>query len=340
MNLLPGEDTRLWPNGPDQRSKVFCLHELPPPSSSQALTTPFAPLDSDRDGWPHRLKHWDPRIFQIAALILLLTIGLVWFRLDVRLVSAMLILASALATQFVASKLWSLPRFDPRSALISGLSLCLLLRSNSVAVAIAAAVAAILSKFLLRWNGKHIFNPTNFALVLMMLLTGGRVWVSPGQWGDIAFFSFLVLCVGACVVNRASRSDVTIAFLVGWLVILFGRSLWLGEPLSIPAHRLRNGALLVFAFFMISDPRTTPNSRAGRVLFACLVALGAGYVQFKLFRTNGLLWSLAACSPLVPVIDRVLPGNRYQWNPPHVFPGPEIKPHNARLPHYEPNLAY
>ena len=52
---------------------------------------------------------------------------------------------------------------------------------------------------------------------------------------------------------------------------------------------------------------------AGRVLFATLVALGAYAVQFKLFRTNGLLWSLAVCSLLVPLIDRVLPGSRYQW---------------------------
>ena len=51
---------------------------------------------------------------------------------------------------------------------------------------------------------------------------------------------------------------------------------------------------------MISDPKTTPDSRAGRIVFAALVALGAAYVQFKLFRTNGLLWSLAGCSFLRP----------------------------------------
>ena len=89
---------------------------------------------------------------------------------------------------------------------------------------------------------------------------------------------------------------------------LFGRSLYLGEPLTIPLHRLESGALLLFTFFMISDPKTTPDSRAGRVLFAALVAFGAWYVQFRLFRTNGLLWSLAACSTIVPLIDRLLPG--------------------------------
>ena len=92
-----------------------------------------------------------------------------------------------------------------------------------------------------------------------------------------------------------------------------GAALWLGEPLAIPLHRLENGALLLFSFLMISDPKTTPDSRAGRILFAALVACGAWYVQFRLFRTNGLIWSLVVCSCVVPLIDRVLPGQRYHW---------------------------
>ena len=104
-------------------------------------------------------------------------------------------------------------------------------------------------------------------------------------------------CLGGLVVTRAARADVTLrvhrSSTPPWSA---GRSYWLGEPLAIPLHRLESGALLLFAFFMISDPKTTPDSRAGRLLFAALVAAGAWYVQFRLFRTNGLLWSLAACS--------------------------------------------
>jgi len=49
---------------------------------------------------------------------------------------------------------------------------------------------------------------------------------------------------------------------------------------------------------------------------AALVASGAAFVQFKLFRTNGLLWSLAAGSLAVPLIDGLLPGGPYQWRRP------------------------
>jgi hypothetical protein len=139
------------------------------------------------------------------------------------------------------------------------------------------------------------------------------VWVSPGQWGSAALFGLLMACVGMVVVNRAARSDVTFAFIACYGTLLFGRSLYLGEPLTIPFHRLQSGALLLFTFFMISDPRTTPNTRVGRLLFASIVACGAWYVQFRMFRTNGLLWSLAACALLTPVIDWIFPGQRYEW---------------------------
>jgi len=176
----------------------------------------------------------------------------------------------------------------------------------------AAAIVTIASKFLVRVNGKHVFNPTNGGIVAMLLLSD-QVWVSPGQWGAVAFFAFLMACAGSLVVNRAARSDVTYAFIGCYCALVFGRSLYLGEPFAIPLHRLESGAVLLFTFFMISDPKTTPDSRAGRVLFAAVVAFVAWYIQFRLFRTNGLLWSLAACSALVPIVDRVLPGARYAW---------------------------
>jgi enediyne biosynthesis protein E5 len=286
----------------------------------------------------------DPRLYQIATLASLLGYGLFRLDFDITLIQAGSMLGTALLTQFACTRVWRLPAapkapagaergrgvpasdgvggsggakppgvFDPRSALISGLSLCLLLRSNSSLLAIAAAMVTIGSKFVIRINGKHLFNPTNIGVVSMVFATG-LVWVSPGQWGNVAFFAFLMACLGGLVVNRAARSDVTLAFIGFYMALVFGRSLWLGEPMAMPLHRLQSGALLLFTFFMISDPRTTPNSRAGRIVFALLVACGAWYVQFRMFRTNGLLWSLAFFSTFVPFIDRLLPGPRYEWS--------------------------
>jgi Na+-transporting NADH:ubiquinone oxidoreductase subunit NqrB len=193
------------------------------------------------------------------------------------------------------------------------------LRTDALFVAAAAAMMAIGSKFVLRVGRKHLFNPTNGAIVALLAMSGVlpaldlSIWVSPGQWGNAAFFLLLMGCLGTVVVTRAARADVTFAFLASWTALLFYRAWALGDPIAIPLHRLQNGALLLFAFFMISDPKTTPDSRPGRVLFAVLVAGGAYYVQFALFHTNALLWSLAGCSVLVPLIDWLLPGARYTW---------------------------
>jgi hypothetical protein len=245
-------------------------------------------------------------------LAALLVYGVLRLDFEVRPATAVALLGSVLLTQYAGTRLFRLPAFDPKSALISGLSLCLLLRSNSLALAVLAAVVTIGSKFLLRVRGKHVFNPTNFGIVAMIVATG-KIWVSPGQWGNAAFLAFLFACLGGLVVNRAERSDVTYAFLGFYLALLFGRALWLGQPFAIPLHQLENGAFLLFTFFMISDPRTTPDSRAGRILFAGLVALVAGTITFVLYRTNGLLFALALCSPLVPLIDLLLPGARHAW---------------------------
>jgi Na+-translocating ferredoxin:NAD+ oxidoreductase RnfD subunit len=147
-------------------------------------------------------------------------------------------------------------------------------------------------------------------------MTSGLGWISPGQWGQTAWLGFLIACLGSLVVTRAVRADVTLSFLGFYLGLLILRALWLGDPLTIPLHQIESGTLLIFSFFMITDPKTTPDSRPGRLLFTFLVAVAALYVQFVLFRPHGPLCGLLVCSLLVPVIDRYLHGSRYDWSRP------------------------
>lgn len=254
----------------------------------------------------------DPRCWQIGTLASLLVYGMARLEFEISLARALLVIGAALATQLAGSRLMSC-RFEWKSAAISSISLLLLLRTESHALHAAAAVIAVGSKFVIRAGEKHVFNPTNVAIVLMLLATE-RVWVSPGQWGSGAFFAFLMACAGGLVVNRAVRSDVTYAFLISYVVLVAGRALWLGDPLSIPFHKLQSGGLLLFAFFMISDPRTTPDHRLARIAFAIAVAVSGWYLQWRYFVPEGLLYALAAASIFVPLLDRVARGARYEWS--------------------------
>jgi Na+-transporting NADH:ubiquinone oxidoreductase subunit NqrB len=260
----------------------------------------------------------DPRWYQILSLSCFLAVGLFFLGFDLSPRQVVVTIGSALFTQVICNHVARLPKFEVKSGLISALSLCLLLRTEALWVAAFCSAVAISSKFIFRVGGKHLFNPTNLALVVALLFLQPHAWVSSGQWGAVGFRAFLFLCLGMLVVTRARRLDVTAAFLLSYAGLLLSRSLWLNEPLAIPLHRLENGALLLFAFFMISDPKTTPDSRAGRIIFGILVAIGAAYVQFKLFRPNGLIYSLALFSLLCPLIDWLLPGQSYSWK----HPGP------------------
>lgn len=257
----------------------------------------------------------DPRYFQIVVLGSLLGFGIVMLDFGIHGYNALAIMATAQIVQWLGTKACGLPRFDPLSALITSLSLTLLLRTEFATLAALAAVIAIGSKFLIRVNGKHVFNPANFALVTMMLMSD-RVWVSGGQWGSAAIGALALACLGFLVLTRARRAETTVAFIAFYGLLVFGRALWLNDPITIPLHQVQSGALLIFAFFMISDPKTAPHAALGRVLFAALVASVAFCIQFIFYQPNGPILALIMCAPLVPLIDKFLHGNGYHWTQP------------------------
>jgi Na+-transporting NADH:ubiquinone oxidoreductase subunit NqrB len=226
------------------------------------------------------------------------------------------------------TRLTGAPAVGYLSPLITSLGLSLLLRTDAFWVGPFAAAVAISSKFVLRVRGKHVFNPANLGLAASFLLTT-HAWSSPSQWGESAGLLAWIAVLGLAVSHRSFRSDVSLVFLASWVALKAGRVLYLGQRPEVLLHQLNVGSLILFAFFMISDPKTTPDRRAARVLFAACVA-GLGFVlQHGFWWNNALVWSLCLLSPAVPLLDRLLPTARFQWPaerteecPPHAVPSP------------------
>jgi len=251
----------------------------------------------------------DPRNYQILALS-----GFIWFgvsqlgfQVDVDVACA--IVCTALLSQL----LLFLPRTlsgsffiqfvgQAKSALISSLSLVLLLRTDVVFVAMVTAVLAIASKRFICFKGSHFFNPSACALVLVTLLSS-QAYISPGQWGALGLAAFAVTGMGLLVVTRAQRLDVALAFLLSFAAIVLVRGWVLGDPNAIALHQLQSGALLLFTFFMITDPKTTPQNRAGRVVFGISVAAVAAVLQFSFYLAAAPIFALVVLAPLVPVFN-------------------------------------
>ncbi len=254
----------------------------------------------------------DARNYQIMVLFSMFCYGFFWLKFDLNISWIVGMWVTALGTQYLATKAWRLEKFEWKSAMISGLSLSILMRCPSLSISLALASFAVLSKFLFRVNGKHIFNPTNIALAVGILGTG-QVAVNPGQWGNGAVLAFFILCMGIFVASKACRADVSFAFLGTFAFTLSAYSMWAGLPLVEVFAKLRMGSLLIFTFFMISDPRTTPNAQVARLLFGAIVALLGIFLQIGHGVTSGLIVSLAVLSPFTPLLDRLFAGEKFEW---------------------------
>jgi Na+-transporting NADH:ubiquinone oxidoreductase subunit NqrB len=251
----------------------------------------------------------DARHLQIIALATLLSINFVMIDFGARMTASAFAVTASLVTQIVCSRLSNIP-LDLRSPLITGLSLSLLIRAEEPWLHALAGVIAIASKFLLRIDGRHIFNPAGLAIVVLLLCSSG-IWISPGQWGASIWFASLAGFLAIMVLHAARRTDIAIYFLVSHAALLCARAIWLGDPWVIPLHQLQNGSLLIFAFFMISDPRTSPSSSLGRFLFAFAVAALAHDLAFFMQMRPALYVALIALSPATFLIDKVLPAPRF-----------------------------
>lgn len=258
----------------------------------------------------------DARFFQIAFQAVLLAVGVLLRDFSLLPLQMALALAAACAAQALWLRVFGLRGVGYLSPLITGCGLSLLLRADSLWVHPLVAFLAISGKFLIRVRGKHVFNPANFGVGLALLMLPGT-WVSPGQWGNDLAIAVWLIALGATVAGRAGRNDAAWLFLGSFLTLILLRLLYLGHVPArigeILSHQALNGALLLFAFFMISDPMSLPNHPLARRLHVLLVALLAFAWQFLAYRPNGPLWALLLLAPLVPLWDALWPAQQHIW---------------------------
>jgi Na+-transporting NADH:ubiquinone oxidoreductase subunit NqrB len=260
----------------------------------------------------------DPRDYQILFLSLFLLLGVLARDFTVRFDAMLTVLAASLLTQALEDRIYARlhpemdRKFSLKSAWITGISLCLLLRSNSLLVMAMAGSVSILSKFIFRFRGKHFFNPSNFGIIAAISLTS-NAWVSPGQWGQDTWYAFLFLAAGGMVVRKVGRWDTTGAFLLAYGGLEAWRNSWLGWTWDVFLNRMASGALLLFAFFMITDPRAIPDNRRARIVWTVLVAILSYVLRNKFFMPTAILWALLILSPLTVLFDWIWPASRFTW---------------------------
>ncbi len=255
----------------------------------------------------------DARHYQVLFQLSFLLYGIFALDWELPLMRFNIVILACLGVQTLFILLKTKDWTGLKSALITAFSLCLMLAANSTWTFVLAAILAISSKFFLKINGKHIFNPANFGIMITLMITGDA-WISPGQWGSNALLLMLVGCTGLVVLLKVKRLDTAFAFLIAFLGLSFIRNiLYLGWPADFFWHQFSTGSLLLFSFFMITDPMSTPSSKKARIIWALLVGALTWYISTKLFVHTAPLWALFLLSPLVPVFDRFFKQEKFQW---------------------------
>ncbi|MEL4898238.1 RnfABCDGE type electron transport complex subunit D [Crocosphaera sp. Alani8] len=271
----------------------------------------------------------DDRDYQILFLSSFLGLGIITRDWSLKPELIVVVIISCLLTQLLLTSgmyflkqkqkfSWNLSLINPlfiaswRSALITALGLCLLLRANQATTMILAGSLAIASKFIFRVNQKHFFNPANFGIIAALTFTQDA-WVSPGQWGNDFWFLLLFLGAGAMILKRVGRWETSAVFLVVYTLLEAVRNFRLGWSWDVLSHHLMTGSLLLFALFMLTDPRSIPNHYLGRILWAIAIAILTFTLQYSLYISTSIFWALFCLSPLTIILDYYLHSFGFNW---------------------------
>ncbi len=241
----------------------------------------------------------DPRLHLAAVIVSLQVIGQIGFHFDLSIAQILLaigtcaVLEVAIAMRSQHVILW------PASATLTGNGVAFVLRVPGTVhgdwwslrgwwIYVGAAAVSLLSKHVIRWRGEHIFNPSNIGLVLCFLLLG-RTRAAPLDfwWGPMSAWLAVALAIivagGFLILRRLKLLRVAVGFWVTFAaataaLALAGHTMtarWHLGPISgvhLWLVLITSPEVLVFLFFMITDPKTAPRSPTARLVYA--VALG------------------------------------------------------------------
>lgn len=159
------------------------------------------------------------------------------------------------------------------SAYISGISVGILIRSPEFWPYALTAAISITSKYVIRWNGRHLWNPSNFAICAVLLLVPEYVAALSIQWGNDVRPMIIVWVLGALITWRVRKIHITLAYVASFVLLSYVRSLITGHAFLAEVSPITGPMYQLFIFFMVTDPKTTVRSTRGQIIVVVLVAI-------------------------------------------------------------------
>ena len=266
-------------------------------------------------------RHFDKRYLAPVLVTIVLVVGQLsfgflesWWRTGFAILTSIAI--EMLLGRMIAGK-W--PHLA--SAYITGISIGMLLRSPEFWPYPLCAAISIVSKYVLRVDGRHLWNPSNFGIVAMLVLASDSVAGLSVQWGNNLLPMVVVWIFGAVIIHTLGRFHITLTYVVSFLFFAGVRHLITGHPFLAEAAPLTGPMYQLYIFFMITDPKTTVHGKRAQCLVTvCIAAVEAGLrlMQF----VHAPYYALFIVGPIANLIEIALTRAASRHAVPAVAPAP------------------
>lgn len=219
-----------------------------------------------------RFFSFDNRFLAPALITCILLGGQLTFGMLESWTNTLLAIATAIAMEAVLARVMVGQWPHLASAYISGISVGILIRSPFLWPFALCAALSIMSKYVLRWKGRHLWNPSNFGVSSMLFLYPAAVASLSIQWGNSLWPMVIIWMLGTVIIWRLRRFHICLTYVTCFLLFSLLRSQITGTPWAASVAPLTGPMYQLYVFFMITDPKTTVSTRWGQCLVVALVA--------------------------------------------------------------------
>jgi Na+-translocating ferredoxin:NAD+ oxidoreductase RnfD subunit len=238
---------------------------------SAASASVASPLQEEKA--ERRRFRYDSRFTPPLLITAILLVGQLTFGFLESYSRTALAIGTAIAFEMVLGRVFTGKWPHLASAYITGISVGILVRSPAFWPYALCSALSITSKYVLRVKNRHIFNPSNFGICVMLFLAYYAVASLSIQWGNYLWPMAVIWVLGCAIIYRLKRFHITATYVVSFLALSLVRSLITGHTFWAEVAPLTGPMYQLYVFFMITDPKTTVSTRRGRMIVAFLVAL-------------------------------------------------------------------
>lgn len=214
----------------------------------------------------------DKRYLAPVLVTMVLVLGQVTFGFLESWSRTALAISTAILVELVLGRIFGGTWPHLASSYISGISIGMLVRSPAFWPYALCSAISITSKYVLRVDNRHIWNPSNFGIVAMLVLAADTVASLSVQWGNTLLPMVVVWCFGSVIIYSLGRFHITATYVISFVAFATLRAALTGHPWMSEVAPVTGPMYQLFIFFMITDPKTSVRPFWGQCLVAFLVA--------------------------------------------------------------------